>query len=255
MPELVELKIFAQSLDAALVGKRMISAYGGRDFDANAALADKTLTQVRAHGKELFFWADERPACKAHLMLHGGFNVLDENLRPAAVDTVAEIVFAGGMHLMLYDPDGYASLTKFDVFPSTAEATEMTEAQFLALLARKRAAAVKNVLCDQKCIRGIGNAYSDEILYAARISPFVKCGAIPESERRALYRAMQAVLETAIRTYSTRYRGALGGEMRDLVQVHTRARCTPDGEVIHTRDLSGKKTYFTDSQRTFTETR
>lgn len=252
MPEIVELKIIARSLKDRLQGKTAFKgSYAKGGFDLNAAVEEKKLTDVIAHGKELFFRFDDKPAFSAHLMLHGGFNILNENLRPAAVDTVAEIVFYGDEYLMLYDPDGYAKVLPFDSLPDVPEATEITENEFFAMLARKKGAAIKNVLCDQKCVRGIGNAYADEILYAAKISPSVKAGNIPDYAKAELYEAMKNTLNFALEYYGKKYRGALGGEMRDLVKVHTRARMTPDGEIIKTCDIGGRKTYYAPSQRTF----
>ncbi len=252
MPEIVELKIFANSIRDRFADRKVTDAacYKG-GLDLRVLTAGKILTDVQAHGKELFFWLNGVPAFSVHLMLHGGFNVLNENLRPAAVDLIAEWRFENGEYLILYDPDGYAKIGLFASLPDVPEATAVTEDAFLQLLEKKKASVVKNVLCDQKCLRGIGNAYADEILYTARIAPSVKIKAIPPSVRQELYRAMRSVLENAIGTYGKKYRGALNGEMRDLVRVHTRARMTPDGEIIHCIDLGGKKTYYTDSQRKF----
>ena len=250
MPEIVELKVFAKSLSDSLAGREVTSANYAKGFDISFVVG-KRLSVVAAHGKELFFFFDGDPAFSAHLMLSGGFNILNRNLRPAAVDTVAEIVFENEIFLMLFDPDGYAKIAPFTDFPPVPEATAIDRESFLRLLARKKGSAVKNILLDQKCVRGIGNAYADEILYAARINPAVKAGNIPFEAQNELYDAMTDTLNSSIEYYMRRYKGATHGEMRDRVQVHTRARFTPGGEIIHVTDLSGKKTYFTDSQRKF----
>lgn len=252
MPEIVELKIFAKSLKNRLTGKKVIKAVNYKGgFDLNEVAAGKTLTDVRSHGKEMFFLLDWEPAFSAHLMLHGGFNILNENLRPAAVDLIAELYFDTREYLILYDGDGYAKVSPFAELPAVPEATEITEAQFVDLLARKKGAAIKNVLCDQKCIRGIGNAYADEILYAARVNPEVKAGKLPYETQIELYSAMNKLLDNSITEYSRRYEGALSGEMRDFMKVHTKARLTPDGEQIKVCEVGGKKTYYTLSQRKF----
>ena len=252
MPEIVELKIFAKSIKERFFDREVIRAdYKKGGFDLNAAVAKKTLTDVRGHGKEMFFWFNGLPAFSVHLMLNGGFAVLNENTRPAAADVVAELCFEGGEYLMVFDPDGYAKMAPFDALPQVPEATRITETEFYSLLAQKSKAAVKNVLCDQNCVRGIGNAYADEILYAAKISPASKCGKLPDEVKKELYAAMRAVLENAIETYAEMYKGVTCGEMRDLVQVHTRARMTPLGELIKVTEIGGRKTYYTESQRVF----
>lgn len=252
MPELVELKIFAKSIKERFFNRAAVRAeYKKGGFDLNAVVSDKTLTDVRGHGKEMFFWFDGLPAFSAHLMLNGGFAVLNENTRPAAADVVAELCFEGGEYLMLFDPDGYAKISPFEALPQVPEATQISEDAFYALLGKKSRAAVKNVLCDQNCVRGIGNAYADEILYAAKISPSSKCGKLPAPAQKELYAAMRAVLENAIEQYGKMYRGVTCGEMRDLVQVHTRARMTPLGELIKVTEIGGRKTYYTESQRVY----
>ncbi|MCI8413329.1 MAG: hypothetical protein HFE47_04450 [Clostridia bacterium] len=251
MPEIVELKIFAQSIKDRLLNKTVFRARNYKNTFDLQALAGKKLTDIRAHGKEMFFCADGAPAFSVHLMLHGGFNILNENLRPAAVDLIGEWQFESGEYLILYDTDGYAKIAPFTELPDVPEATEITESRFYELLARKKGAAIKNILCDQKCVRGIGNAYADEILYAAKIHPAVKAGRLPDETKKELYTQMRNVLHEALNEYGKKYRGALSGEMRDLVRVHTKAGITPDGEYIKTCEVGGKKTYYTLSQRQF----
>ncbi len=60
-----------------------------------------------------------------------------------------------------------------------------------------RKAAIKNVLLDQDIIRGIGNSYSDEILWRTRISPFSKANAIPDEKIKELATTIKKVLKEA----------------------------------------------------------
>ncbi len=252
MPEIVELKIFAKSIKDMFFNHAAVTANNARhDFDLSEVAEGKYLTDVVAHGKELFFWFDGEPAFSAHLMINGGFAVLNENLRPAAADAVAEIKFDNGNYLMLFDPDGYAKVTPFKNLPDVPEATRISLNGFLDIMNRRKGAAVKSVLCDQKCIRGIGNAYADEILYDALIMPDCKCGKIPDDERVNLYESMINVLCDAIEKYSVKYKGVTCGEMRDYVKVHTPARYTKSGEIIKVMQVGGKKTYYVQSQRSF----
>ncbi|MSP22535.1 MAG: hypothetical protein EXR66_05905 [Dehalococcoidia bacterium] len=72
----------------------------------------------------------------------------------------------------------------------------ITEEEFLAGLKRHRGQA-KNVLTNQEFVAGIGNAYSDEVLWEARIHPHRKISTLDEEQRRGLYRAMHAVFDWA----------------------------------------------------------
>lgn len=247
MPEIVELKIFSQSISDRFLNKEVVYSACVSGFDIAAVATGKKLTRVCANGKEMFFFFDDKPAFKAHLMLNGGFAVLNRNTRPAAADVIAELQF-GDEFLMLFDPDGYAKLQPFTELPQVPEVTEITEQRFFDILERKGRAAIKNVLLDQNLIRGIGNAYADEILYAAKVHPNSKCGKIPHEVRGVLYKALSAVINSAIQQYSVMYKGVTCGEMRDLIQVHTRARYTRDGEIIKVINSGGRKTYFASSQ-------
>lgn len=82
---------------------------------------------------------------------------------------------------------------------------------------------IKTVITDQKVIAGIGNAYSDEILHTARISPFATAGNLSAEQLAALHDAMQSVLADAV-TRSVGQRAAtLKGEKRSGLRVHARA--------------------------------
>lgn len=79
---------------------------------------------------------------------------------------------------------------------------------------------IKHVLLNQEFIAGIGNAYADEILYAAHILPFRKRSNLTSQEIDALYTAMHAVLRNAIATIAARGDETLGAEIRGFLQVH-----------------------------------
>src|SRR5205085_1546075 len=81
-------------------------------------------------------------------------------------------------------------------------------------------ATIKNVLLDQKIVRGIGNAYADEILWTARISPFSIANKLPVSAIRALSSATKKVLKHAIKQIAKKEPGIIGGEVRDFLVVH-----------------------------------
>ena len=93
---------------------------------------------------------------------------------------------------------------------------------FRDLLATDRS-QIKGLLRDQTKIAGIGNAYSDEILHAARLSPFKSAAKLTDEEARTLYDAMRAVLTDAV----TRARGLNAGDLKAEkklgMRVHGRA--------------------------------
>ncbi|WP_231976732.1 zinc finger domain-containing protein [Mycobacterium sp. E740] len=81
---------------------------------------------------------------------------------------------------------------------------------------------IKTVLTDQKVIAGIGNAYSDEILHVARISPFATAAKLTDAQLSALHDAMIGVLTDAVTRSVGQQAATLKGEKRSGLRVHAR---------------------------------
>ena len=81
---------------------------------------------------------------------------------------------------------------------------------------------IKGVLTRGVFISGIGNAYSDEILFAAGISPFKKCRALKPDEIKTLHTQCRQVLEEATETLRERMGGDIHKKVRDFLQVHNK---------------------------------
>jgi formamidopyrimidine-DNA glycosylase len=101
------------------------------------------------------------------------------------------------------------------------DALAVTADEFAALLAGERG-QIKRVLTSQAVIAGIGNAYSDEILHAARLSPFKIASRLSAEETGRLYPAMRDVLEDAVARSVGQKAATLKGEKRSGLQVHAR---------------------------------
>jgi formamidopyrimidine-DNA glycosylase len=81
---------------------------------------------------------------------------------------------------------------------------------------------IKTVITDQKVIAGIGNAYSDEILHVAKISPFATAGTLSDAQLAALHQAMVSVLADAVTRSVGQQAATLKGEKRSALRVHAR---------------------------------
>lgn len=117
---------------------------------------------------------------------------------------------------LVRDPDEVPGVARlgpeaFDVDPKT----------FAALVAGHRG-QIKGLLRDQSVIAGIGNAYSDEILHAAHLSPFANAAKLKPEEVERLYQAMHAVLESAIDNAAGRPAAELKDSKRRALRVHAR---------------------------------
>ena len=110
---------------------------------------------------------------------------------------------------------------------------EFTLERFAAILG-ERNKQIKSLLRDQSTIAGIGNAYSDEILHAARMSPFKPANSLDETELQTLYDAVRGTLGDAVRRSSGLAASELKGEKKTHLAVHGRTGqpCPVCGDVV-----------------------
>jgi len=108
---------------------------------------------------------------------------------------------------------------------------------------------VKAFLTDQNIVKGIGNAYADEILWTARISPYSLVGKIPEERLTALYNAIGTVLHDAVDCIKRISPDIISGEERSFLKVHNRTiKETETGYPIIVERVASKITYYTKEQ-------
>ena len=101
------------------------------------------------------------------------------------------------------------------------DALQVDREAFAALL-KSRSGQLKGALTDQTLIAGIGNAYSDEILHAARLSPFKMADKVSDDELVRLFDAMRATLTDALDRQLGQKAATMKGEKRSGLQVHAR---------------------------------
>jgi formamidopyrimidine-DNA glycosylase len=92
----------------------------------------------------------------------------------------------------------------------------------LAAVLKGNAGRIKGVITDQRTIAGIGNAYSDEILHVAKLSPFATAGKLTDAQRGMLHDAMITVLTDAVTRSVGQGAATLKGEKRSGLRVHAR---------------------------------
>ncbi|WP_370481678.1 zinc finger domain-containing protein [Mycobacterium sp. pUA109] len=112
----------------------------------------------------------------------------------------------------------------------------------LAELLAGNTGRIKTVITDQHVIAGIGNAYSDEILHTARISPFATAGKLTESQLAALHEAMTSVLSDAVTRSVGQQAATLKGEKRSGLRVHARTGlpCPVCGDTVREVSFADK---------------
>ncbi|MCB0935795.1 MAG: Fpg/Nei family DNA glycosylase [Mycolicibacterium sp.] len=121
------------------------------------------------------------------------------------------------------------------------DALELTGEQLTEVLAG-HTGRLKTVITDQKVIAGIGNAYSDEILHVAKLSPFATAGKLTESQLAALHDAMVSVLTDAVQRSVGQQAATLKGEKRSGLRVHARTGlpCPVCGDTVREVSFADK---------------
>ncbi|MBB6272105.1 formamidopyrimidine-DNA glycosylase [Pedobacter cryoconitis] len=258
MPELPDLEIFSRNLAHHLKGKQLreIVVKNPKKLNVsvkelNLSIENQKLINVSRSGKELYFEFENKAVLSFHLMLKGELHFLKKEESPK--HSILEMHFKDGSHLCLTDFRGMAKATlnpAEDPVPD-ALAKEIDEHFFKNIFASKKA-AVKNVLLDQHVIRGIGNAYADEILWEAGISPFSSAYKIPVEKLKDLAKAVRHVLKNAVEQISKTHPAIISGEVRDFLKIHSPKKThSPSGVPIIIVKTGARKTYYTEEQEIY----
>jgi formamidopyrimidine-DNA glycosylase len=254
MPELPDLTVFSDNLSSKLKGKTVQSVDYHKEKRLNVtpdalrnALVNTSLEAVRRSGKEIEFLFSDGSVLSVHLMLSGGFTVTPA---PASVKfKVLTMSFEDGAALVVNDPRG---LTVVNLNPAAATVPDALDID--ADYVRRKISAnpgvlAKAFLIDQSIVRGIGNAYADEMLWLARISPKSVVGKIPGSAVDALVSALRSVLTEAISEIKKINPDVTSGEIRDFLKIHNpELQYSPNGRPIIKEQVASKTTYSTDEQ-------
>jgi formamidopyrimidine-DNA glycosylase len=257
MPELPDLQVFSHNLHKKLSGKTLKEIVVHKAPKLNVShkelqntLIGQKLTSVYRDGKELFMKFDKGDVLGLHLMLHGKlfyFEGKSENKYP-----IIEFVFDDGTGLVLTDFQGIANPT---LNPEAKDAPDALSAdagfEYLKRILTKKKTNIKTVLMDQKIIRGIGNAYADEILWHAGISPFSVSNKIPDDKIKALAKSINEVLKNAEKEIIKANPEIIAGEVRDFMLIHNaKKKHSPNGAPILINEAS-RKTYYTEEQELY----
>jgi formamidopyrimidine-DNA glycosylase len=256
MAELPDLTVFAQILSRRFAGQVLetLEVTVAKKLNVSVkeiktALEGRELIKVERAGKTLQLYFSGTQVLGLHLMLRGELVLIDQDEPPRF--QILGFHFEGGEAFALIDLQKQATPTLNPDQLEVPDALEIEEQYFLDLLAKKRT-AIKTLLMDQHLIRGIGNSYSDEILYQAGISPFSVANKIPEKAVKKLFKSINKILNKAIEDIAKENGDELTGELRDFMKVHNSSLDkTAKGEKILSDKIGGRKTYFTKEQKLF----
>ncbi|MFD5897027.1 MULTISPECIES: Fpg/Nei family DNA glycosylase [unclassified Streptomyces] len=255
MPEVPEVEALREFLDGHLVGKEVarvlpLSINVLKTYDPPlTALEGTTVSGIERHGK----WLDIVAGTSGlHLVIHlaraGWLRWKDEfpaaPPRPGKGPLALRTVLAGGDGFDLTEAGTTKRLAVHlvrDPFQVPAVATlgpdpldDSFDRDALAALLVGERRQLKGALRDQRLIAGIGNAYSDEILHAAKMSPFKPVQNLTEDEITVLHGAMRDTLNSAIERSRGVAAGRLKAEKKSGLRVHGRAgeTCPVCGDTI-----------------------
>ncbi len=262
MPELPDLEVIRENLAARLLGRAVSCVAVRRPGLVQAGPVDlaplvgKTLHDITRRGKHLLFHFQEDLFLIVHLMRYGWLWHGPSRYEITKTTTLV-LSFSDATDLRLIepgtpqiaavwlcsDPSQVDPLKKLGPEPLGPQFTLDAFSQALG----KRRRIIKKILMDQAIVAGIGNAYADEILFWARLSPFRYAHTLRAEEVEKLWRAIPETLRWAIGEIKLRVgENLFDKEIRDFLFVHGRAGApcrvcgTPIGEVL----FEGQRTNY-----------
>ncbi|MEU5704767.1 Fpg/Nei family DNA glycosylase [Streptomyces aurantiacus] len=242
MPELPEVEALKDFLVDHLVGREIVRVLPVaisvlKTYDPPlTALEGREVTAVHRHGKFLDLRTAEGPHFVTHLAragwLHWKDRLPDGPPRPGKGPLAMRVALETGAGFDLTEAGTQKRLAVYVVrdpaeVPGVARlgpdplADDFDEARFAGLLAGERR-QLKGALRDQSLLAGVGNAYSDEILHAAKMSPFKLASALTPQETRRLYEALRTTLTEAVERSHGVDAGRLKSEKKSGLRVHGR---------------------------------
>jgi formamidopyrimidine-DNA glycosylase len=268
MPELPEVETVVRGLKAVLPGRRILNVRLGKtNFIEDPAALERDLpgsriTGVRRHGKFIVVELEgsNGAATPSSLLIHLGMTgqiLVGPPEAPVAPHTHVFFVLDDGREFRYVDIRRFGKMRMVSAEnPSTAlgklglDPLEASAKEFMALV-RSRRARIKALLLDQSVLRGMGNIYTDESLWRARIHP-ARIGAnLKDVELRRLYRAMRDILNEAIRLRGSSVSDYVDSEgrrgefqLRHRVYQRLGEKCFRRDGIIRRAIVAGRSSYF-----------
>jgi formamidopyrimidine-DNA glycosylase len=207
MPELPDITVYIEALERRIVGRlllkiRVNSPFVVRTYEPPLSVAEgKRVGELRRIGKRIAIGLDGDLWLVLHLMIAGRLHWKPAGAKLAGKQNLAAFDFDRGTLTLteagskrragLWLLEGAASLAELD--PGGLEVRSASLEQFEAELKRENH-TLKRALSDPRSFSGIGNAYSDEILHSAQLSPLAQTQKLSPEETRRLFEAVRDVL-------------------------------------------------------------
>jgi formamidopyrimidine-DNA glycosylase len=226
MPELPDVTVYVEALEQRIVGQRLERISIASPFLLRTAVPPiqlaqgRRVQQIRRIGKRIAIGLEEQLWLVFHLMIAGRLHWFGQGAAVSRRAALARLEFSNGLLTLteagtkrrasLHLIEGEEALRLQD--PGGLEVLQASLAQFRDRL-RSENHTLKRALTDPKLFSGIGNAYADEILHAARLSPVLLTGRIDEESSGRLYAAIREQMQL----WTERLRRHAAGEFPEKV--------------------------------------
>lgn len=220
MPELPDVELYVAALRERIVGQplervRLVSPFLLRSFEPPIEAAHgRAVDAVRRMGKRIVFELEAELFLVLHLMIAGRLHWKTAGVKLRGKTQLAAFDFASGTLLLteaspkkrasLHLVRGKGELAALD--PGGMEVLETGLEEFTAVLTRVNR-TLKRALTDPRSFSGIGNAYSDEILHRAGLSPLAQTQKLMPEQVVTLYQSIRSVLEEWIERFRRELKG------------------------------------------------
>lgn len=207
MPELPDIVVYIEALEKRIQGSTLERVRIASPFLLRTAVPPlssvegKKIVELRRLGKRICFGLEGDLWLVLHLMIAGRLHWYDERAKAAKGKTVAVFEFSRGSLTLteagtqkrasLHVVQGEAGLDNLN--PGGLEVFDATPEEFARAL-RARNHTLKRALTDPRILSGIGNAYSDEILFEAKLSPFTLTQKLTDKDIEQLFAAIKRTL-------------------------------------------------------------
>ena len=268
MPELPEVETIKRIIEPQIKGQKILSvdvrnaqiiAHPETEL-FRGSLVNKTITGMSRRGKYLSINLDDGDKVYLHLRMTGQLLVAPKEY-PMEKHTHLIMELSGGSQIRYIDVRRFGrfwylkagediSITGIDKLGIEPTGRKLT-AEYLKAAAGKSKKPVKEMLHDQSIVAGIGNIYSDEILYAANIYPEKKCAELSDDEWVRLAEQIPEIIRWGIsanKMTAEEYLAGRGKEYRNTLHLkaygHAGKECSRCGAVFAKVTVGGRSSAF-----------
>jgi len=217
MPELPEVESFKRYFDKTSLRQKIkrvrLSAPGMLFHSTEKEVLDNlegnTFTATHRHGKFFFALLKRNGALMLHFGMTGDLVYYTPD-KKSPIRFALLIEFANGKNLAFQDTRKLGMIGWVDDVDAFIQrhgygkdALKISEREFVASIQRRKT-AIKTTIMNQRVVAGVGNEYSDEILFRARIHPESPANALNEAQLKEIYAEMKSILKDAVKRRADR---------------------------------------------------